>query len=156
MDKNELSEPKYSNADVLRVTGIKMGTFQMWLNRYMVKLSDRNPGKGQQRTYSAEDVLRLAIIAKLVNCGFPPSTAATMLDAATDRLRVSTLSNVAEARWIFAGTDANGKHVVSWDRRDKIEDIWSPRPWYSQGFGAYVVVNVGEIKAAMFAALGVE
>lgn len=110
MYKDEFTKPQYVNADVLRATGISLGTFQTWLNRGLIKpSSEPNPGTGQKRMYSAADVLRAAIMGKLTDFGITTSTAAEMCRSVAPEtptgeafLRMVSIKPVeAESHWLL-------------------------------------------------------
>jgi len=47
MDSKQIFEAKFQNADVLKATGVSLGTLQTWLNRGLIKpSSDLTPGTG--------------------------------------------------------------------------------------------------------------
>jgi MerR HTH family regulatory protein len=60
------------SADVKAVLGINEGTLQNWLARGReIKLKKQKPGSGTPRHFEAHEVIRIAVIKKLTDVGFP-------------------------------------------------------------------------------------
>ncbi|PIK72778.1 hypothetical protein CS379_12100, partial [Methylobacterium frigidaeris] len=57
--------PRYTQPDVLRITGLKPTVLQTWINRRAIELAEQNPGTGRKRLYSENDVVKLAIMRRL-------------------------------------------------------------------------------------------
>lgn len=151
MDNDKIFEPKYQNADVLKATGVSLGTLQTWLNRGLIKPSSGlTPGTGQRREYSAADVLRVALMAELVGFGFKPSAAAFVLDIVERESCVRESPNNARPKWVFISKNGLGR-LVSYSMKDKLEDVWPA--WESQVAGSCLVVPVGAIEATVFGSL---
>jgi len=151
MDSKQIFEAKFQNADVLKATGVSLGTLQTWLNRGLIKpSSDLTPGTGQRRMYSAADVLRVALMAELVGFGLKPSAAAFVLDIVERESGVRTSPNNARPKWMLISRNGVGR-VVSYSMKDKIEDVWPA--WNSQVTGSCLVVPVGAIEATVFGSL---
>src|SRR4030095_4693703 len=83
-----LDRPQFSQSEVLWVTKLAAATLQTWVNRGIVDLSERNPGTGKPRQYSALDVCRLSIMRSLTDLGISVSTAQSIANDAI----VSTLA----------------------------------------------------------------
>ena len=92
MQRDEFTRPQYVNRDVLKATGISLGTLQTWLNRGLIRpSSDINPGTGQRRMYSTADVLRAAIMNRLTDFGVSISVAADMCQRIGSDVPTSTM-----------------------------------------------------------------
>jgi hypothetical protein len=76
----------------LWVTKLAAATLQTWVNRGIVDLSERNPGTGKPRQYSALDVCRLGVMRSLTDLGISVSTAQSIANEAIG----STLVNLSE------------------------------------------------------------
>jgi DNA-binding transcriptional MerR regulator len=74
----DVTASHFTNGQVCDVAGISPATLQNWANRGIVRPLEERPGTGQKRLYSGLDVVRLALMAELVNLGVAPGTAAEM------------------------------------------------------------------------------
>ena len=69
-------EARFQQSDVLSVCGLKAMTLQNWNARGLgARQSSERPGTGNRRTYSALDVLVLAIMKELAGLKVPVSFA---------------------------------------------------------------------------------
>ena len=78
------NQPRFTQPEVLRATGLKPATLQTWANRGLVQPANPAPGTGQRRMYSALQVFEIAVMAKLVTFGVAASRAATMAEDMAD------------------------------------------------------------------------
>jgi DNA-binding transcriptional MerR regulator len=76
----DLRRANFTNADVLRATGLKNGTLQMWLMRGIVRPTEDSAGTGQERRYSATDIAKISVVAGLVATKLAVSEAAEIVD----------------------------------------------------------------------------
>jgi hypothetical protein len=69
--------PQFTNRDVLRVLpDLHPDVFQDLVNRRLIEPeSERNPGYGKKRMYSAENVLQVAIVHALLDARLTPAVA---------------------------------------------------------------------------------
>jgi hypothetical protein len=81
-----LVEPRYSQPDVLRVTRLKAAVLQTWVNRSAIELAEQNPGYGRRRSYSALDVVRLAVMRRMADMRVDLSVAKEIAEAAAENL----------------------------------------------------------------------
>ena len=74
----DLDQPIFNSADVVAATGMQPATLQAWANRGILRVSDsqRNPGPGQRRLYSALDIARITATQALIGLGVSAATAA--------------------------------------------------------------------------------
>lgn len=63
----DLTTPRYSQPEVLRVTRLKPAVLQTWMNRQVIELTEQNPGYGKRRLYSALDVVKLAVMRRIAD-----------------------------------------------------------------------------------------
>ncbi len=74
--KIKLNAPQFVNAEVMRATGLSTATVQTWANRGLITpASEKNPGLGQRRLYSLENVIWLAVMGRVTEFGLPVSMA---------------------------------------------------------------------------------
>lgn len=80
-----LIQPQFTNRDVLRVLpDLHPDVFQDLVNRRLIQPeSERNPGYGKKRLYSAENVLQIALVHALLETGLTPGEAVFMCDRNT-------------------------------------------------------------------------
>ncbi len=76
----DLRNRQFTTADVINVTCLTMVVLQTWGSRGLIKAIAQKPGYGQRRLYSAEDVLRLAIMKHLTQLGVSASDAAQICE----------------------------------------------------------------------------
>lgn len=76
-------DPIFGHAEAAVTTGVGPGTLTNWSNRAIVVPTVA--GDGQRRRYSMVDLVRLALVAELVNFGLPPGKAGVIAkDAVRD------------------------------------------------------------------------
>lgn len=85
MDMN-LTEPRFAQPDVLKVTRLKSAVLQTWVNRNAIELSEQNPGSGRRRLYSALDIVKLAIMRRMADLRVELAVAKEIAEAAADEL----------------------------------------------------------------------
>lgn len=68
-----LSEPRWLQSDVCKLTKLKPATLQTWANRRIIMVS--NPGRAAARLYSPMDILILVVIRDLTAVGITVSAA---------------------------------------------------------------------------------
>jgi DNA-binding transcriptional MerR regulator len=81
-----LTEPRYTQPEVLQVTGLKAPVLQTWVNRGAIRLSEQNPGIGRRRLYSALDVVKLAIMRRMADLSIDLSVSKEIAEAAVKKL----------------------------------------------------------------------
>ncbi|MEP2703423.1 MAG: MerR family transcriptional regulator [Roseibium sp.] len=71
----DIEVPEYTQADVIRITGVSAKTLQNWTDpsRGILKLSQDGVGKGRRRLYSALDIMAVKLIAQLSALGVSPN-----------------------------------------------------------------------------------
>ncbi|WP_238192525.1 MerR family transcriptional regulator [Methylobacterium frigidaeris] len=74
--------PRYTQPDVLRITGLKPTVLQTWINRRAIELAEQNPGTGRKRLYSENDVVKLAIMRRLSDLSIDLSVSKEIAEAA--------------------------------------------------------------------------
>lgn len=62
MQAINLSTPRYTQAEVLAVTGLRAATLQTWLNRGVIEVEAPLPGSGRRRLMSSIDIVKLAVL----------------------------------------------------------------------------------------------
>lgn len=81
-----LTESKFTQPEVLKVTRLKPSVLQTWMNRGAIALTDQNPGTGRRRLYSACDVVKLAIMRRMADLSVDLSISKKIAEAAVDEL----------------------------------------------------------------------
>ncbi|MTI43879.1 MerR-like DNA binding protein [Roseibium hamelinense] len=71
----DIEIPEFTQADVIRITGVSAKTLQNWTdpNRGILRLSQDGVGKGRRRLYSALDIMAVTMIAHLSALGVSPN-----------------------------------------------------------------------------------
>lgn len=71
----DIEVPEYTQADVIRITGVSAKTLQNWTdpNRGILRLSQGNVGKGRRRLYSPMDMMAVVLIGHLSALGIAPN-----------------------------------------------------------------------------------
>lgn len=75
MTRQELTIPRFSQADVVTATGLPAKTLQNYSEREVFEVYSPNPGKGQRRLYSVADIVLLAGMKAVSGFDIPPRTA---------------------------------------------------------------------------------
>jgi hypothetical protein len=95
-----LHRPQFSQTEVLWVTRLAAATLQTWVNRGIVDLSERNPGTGKPRQYSALDVCRLRVMRSLTDLGISVSTAQSIANEAIGLILAVDLSDAIKNTFV--------------------------------------------------------
>lgn len=66
---------RFSNAQVVELTGVKEETLQNWAKRKIINPVIASPGRPGRREYSGRDLAAICIGLKLVDLGLPPAQA---------------------------------------------------------------------------------
>ena len=61
----------YTPKEVMQVIDIPRKTFDQWIMRYIAQPTERADGPGTVNKFSASNILAMAIIRKLSECGIP-------------------------------------------------------------------------------------
>lgn len=77
---------KYTQKDVVRLTGVKPSTLQNWINRGIVTLQEKHPGKQFKRSYTFVDVVGIAAMVEMTGLNIPPAVASKALKGITRRV----------------------------------------------------------------------
>ncbi len=81
----DLLEKRFSQIDVLKaVPGLRPDLLQLWIKRGHVELSDKTPGTGRRRSWSALEVVKAATIFELAEMNFEVSFAKKGADMVAD------------------------------------------------------------------------
>ncbi len=75
MTRQEMTIPRFSQAVVVKATGLPAKTLQNYIDRKIFTVYASNPGKGQRRLYSAADIVLLAGMKAVSGFGIPPTAA---------------------------------------------------------------------------------
>lgn len=76
MNRIALEEPRFTQSQVLQIVpALTARTLQNWIDRGIVETSDRSPGYGNHRRYTALGVVQLAFMASIVELGMGPGDA---------------------------------------------------------------------------------
>ena len=67
MESLSLTEPAYTQPEVLSITKLEPSVLQTWVNRRAIELSEQNPGSGRRRLYSKLDIVKLAIMRRMAD-----------------------------------------------------------------------------------------
>src|SRR3954454_12652467 len=130
---NGLEIPRHTQADLLPLLGLSAGSFQNWVNRGVVALSERNPGVGRRRLFSDLDAMRLLTTVELTRLGIGPSMAADFAAKVIEpraRAKAEERRRIEEAGEHTYGTaqlaifyyeDGEMKYVVA-----ETTDQWAP------------------------------
>ena len=76
----EISRPRFTQAELLTIVDVERGKFQHWVNRGVFRVSEPSPGTGNRRLYSVADGVRLHLLAELSALGIALSQAARWAD----------------------------------------------------------------------------
>jgi len=88
-DINDLFFPRFTQPEVLAVSGLRPDTLQTWINRQIIKLDAPSPGSGRRRLYSMIHIIQLTIMARLHGTyGITPTSAARLSLEALTQLAV--------------------------------------------------------------------
>jgi len=71
----EIGIPEFTQADVIRITGVNAKTLQNWTDptRGILRLCQGQVGKGRRRLYSPLDIMAVTLIAHLSALGVSPN-----------------------------------------------------------------------------------
>lgn len=71
----DIEIPEFTQADVIRITGVSAKTLQNWTDpgRGILRLSQGDVGKGRRRLYSPLDMMAVSLIAHLGALGIAPN-----------------------------------------------------------------------------------
>ena len=74
-NSSDIEVPEFTQADVIRITGVSAKTLQNWTDpsREILRLSQGSVGKGRRRLYSALDIMAVTMIAHLSALGVSPN-----------------------------------------------------------------------------------
>lgn len=74
-NSSDIEVPEFTQADVIRITGVSAKTLQNWTDpsREILRLSQDSVGKGRRRLYSALDIMAVAMIAHMSALGVSPN-----------------------------------------------------------------------------------
>jgi len=76
MDRLDLADPRFSQADVLKILPeLKASTLQNWANRGTSEAAGQSPGRQAKRMYTARGIVALKFTAQLNDMLIPPSVA---------------------------------------------------------------------------------
>lgn len=66
----------FTQAEVVKLTGINAATLQNWVNRSILKLKEQNPGRRSRRYYRQLDIIRVISLLELCRVGMSVTRAA--------------------------------------------------------------------------------
>jgi hypothetical protein len=75
MKRDQLTVPRFTQADVLKATGLSAQTLQNYVTREVFEVYSASAVQGHRRLYSAADVVLLACMSAVSGFSIPPRTA---------------------------------------------------------------------------------
>lgn len=78
--------PRYTQPEVLKITGLAPAVLQTWINRGAIQLAEQNPGYGRRRLYGPLDVVKLAIMRRMADLNIALSVSREIAEAAVAEL----------------------------------------------------------------------
>lgn len=86
---DDLFTPRFTQPEVLQVTGMRADVLQTWINRKIIALPDHSPGTGRRRLYAPIHIINLKIMWRLNSLyGVAPTAAARLCIDATGSMEV--------------------------------------------------------------------
>ena len=76
----DLTAARFTQQEVIRVTGVQAVTLQTWVNRKLITQAAGNPGAGQRRLYSPVAVIAIRLMIELSAYNVAPSAAQRFID----------------------------------------------------------------------------
>ena len=86
----DFSKAQFSNSQLAKATGLSSDTLQTWANRRLIGPMGQT-GFGQRRLYSAQDVIHVRLLQKLMALGLPVSLASEMCSVKLDDTMLASI-----------------------------------------------------------------
>lgn len=83
----DLHAPRFAQAEVLEVTGLKATVLQNWINREAIELEEHNPGSGKRRLYAPISVAKLAVMRRCADFNLDLGVSKRIAEAVASHLR---------------------------------------------------------------------
>jgi hypothetical protein len=117
--KIDLTAAEFVNDEVAKATGLTPAQLQTWVNRGLVKpASERNPGTGSRRLYSAYNVLVIALKKHITEFGMPVSTADSFVTALSIWIDAHTIQDIVKqpsaSMWFLVSRSEEGSFCISY------------------------------------------
>jgi hypothetical protein len=113
----------FTQKDVVRLTKVRPSTLQNWINRDIVTLQKKHPGKQFKRSYTILDVVGIAAMVEMTSLKIPPTVASKALEGISRR--VSQLCIGLMMKFVH---DSVPKEVLPWEAKpaNKLVYIFFP------------------------------